>query len=210
MLWNPGLEVNKLRDDYFSRRYGDAAEVMRGFYDRLEHALCNAKMLKYKLAGGLASQSAQLFPMEHQQYEPTRYDRNNAPSLLESVAEMRACRELIDYALSKGLPDRIRARIREDADLFAYGENTVHFYNHMVLVDRHLRAGHRELARQELAKASVWAAKLEADTRSTTCASAHANAPNGLVASYDEAAYRRFQEKLSQPASATTKKAKKR
>ncbi|MBN1489652.1 MAG: DUF4838 domain-containing protein, partial [Phycisphaerae bacterium] len=131
MLWKPDLDVSTLRDDYFRKRYGDAAEVMRVFYDRLEYALCNAKMLKYKLSGGLASRSAKLFPMEHLQYEPTQYEHNNAPSLLESVAEMRACRTLIDYALSKDVPDRIRARIQEDADLFAYGEATVHFYNHM-------------------------------------------------------------------------------
>ena len=104
-------------------------------------------------------------------------------------------------------PDRIRARIREDADLFAYGENTVHFYNHMALVDRHLRAGQTDLARQELAKACVWAAKLEADTRSTTCASAHANAPNGLEASYAGKALKRFQEKLW-AGSATSKDAR--
>lgn len=203
MLWNPALDVNALRDDYFRKRYGDAAEVMRAFYDRIELALCNAKMLKYKLAGGLASQSSKLFPMEHQQYEPTRYEHNNAPSLLESVAEMRACRELIDYALSKDVPDRIRARIREDADLFAYGENTVHFYNHMVLVDRHLRAKRKDLARRELAKAGVYARMLEADTRSTTCASAHANAPNSLEASYAGKAFKRFQERLLRPDSAT-------
>jgi hypothetical protein len=163
-------------------------------------------MLKYKLARGLSAGSTDVFPMQHQKYEPTRFEHNDAPSLLESVAEMRACRELIDDALSRDVPERIRARIREDADLFAYGESTVHFLNHLVLVDRCLRAGQEDVARQELAKALVYAQKLEADTRSTSSASAHANAANGLAASSAEAALRRF-EKRPSPASASTTQA---
>ena len=38
MLWNPQAEVDRIVDDFFTKLFGDAAEPMRGFYEKMEAA----------------------------------------------------------------------------------------------------------------------------------------------------------------------------
>lgn len=200
MLWNPSADVAAMREDYFSKRYGPAANVMRAFYDRLETALCNVTPLKYTLARGLGAGREDLFPHKHMKLEPTRFETDDGPDLLEMLADMQACRMLIDYAGGMNLPERIRLRIAEDAALFAYGHRTVEFLTRLVLVDRYLRGGREDAARAEFARVDELAQALRADTRSTSFASSHANAKDGLEASFAEPAYERFQKRFAEKA----------
>ena len=94
---------------------------------------------------------------------------------------------------------RHRARIEEDEALFAYAENTVHFYNHLICVHQALQKDDEETARREFQKAAVFAERLKKDTKSTQFASSHANAPNALEASYVTRAYSRYLSRFAPP-----------
>jgi len=118
-LWDVKTDCEALWQDYFSRRYGTAAEVLRRFYETLQKMFCNVRPLKYNLAGQLERGAENLFPSQDLQYEPTPRCQSDRPSLLEIVGYGKACRELIDQAMKIQVSDRIHTRIAEDERLFA-------------------------------------------------------------------------------------------
>jgi hypothetical protein len=182
-LWDVKTDCEALWQDYFSRRYGPAADVMRRFYETLEKMFCNVRPLKYSLAGQLERGAADLFPTQDLQYEPTLPHQSDRPTLVEIVGYGRACRKLIDQAMNIRASDPIHARIAEDERLFTYGERTVGYYHACVQAFQLARAGKNEAARQHFREAQRLANVLREDTTSTKTASSHANAPDALTAS---------------------------
>jgi hypothetical protein len=192
MLWNPDLDVEALWTDYFAGRYGPAAETMREFYATLERALGNITRWKYDFASRLSRGDANLFPTLHLHEEEFHPETDDGPDLVETMAALARCRELLENAKAQPLPWRIRARLREDDGLFTYAETTFQFYAALIRVHHAVQKGDLEAARAAFREAVPLAEKLEQDTESTRWASSHANAPNALQASYVTAAYFRF------------------
>jgi hypothetical protein len=182
-LWDVKTDCEALWQDYFSRRYGPAAEAMRCFYETLEKMFCNVRPLKYSLARQLERGAENLFPSQDLQYEPASQHQDDRPTLLEIVGYAKACRELIDQAMKIRGSDRIHARIVEDERLFTYGERTVGYYDACVQAFRLARAGEKEEARRHFHEAQRLANLLREDTTSTKTASSHANAPDAFTAS---------------------------
>jgi len=182
-LWDVATDCEALWTDYFARRYGPAAETMRGFYLLLEKMLSNVRELKYGLAPRLNGGAANLFPSAEMRYERAEGVTCAGPTFLEIVAHGKTCRQLIDRALSLQLPDRIRARIVEDERLFTYGERTVAYYHACVEGFRAARAGRKDDARRHLARAVKLADQFRRDKTSPRHSSSHANAPDALSAS---------------------------
>jgi len=182
-LWDVETDCEALWRDYFARRYGPAAGVMRRFYESLEPMLSNANELKYGLARRLNRGAEDLFPDAHLRYDRRPGVECSGPTLLEMIEHGRRCRQLLAEARSKSLPPRVEARIAEDARCFEYAERTLDYYHACVRAFHEARAGRRETARRHDAEARRLAELLREDRLSAQHSSSHANAENALIAS---------------------------
>ncbi len=195
-LWDAKTDCEALWQDFFAKRYGPAAEIMRGFYESLEPMFSNARPLKYGLARRLARGSRDLFPDARLRYRREPGRECTGPTFAEILASGQKCREWIDRALSAELPQRVRQRIAEDERLFAYGERTVLYYDACASAYNAAWSGRVEEGRLFLQEAQRLAGLLRQDTRSTSTASSHANAENALAASGAAEALVRLEELL--------------
>ncbi len=209
MLWDPAADPGTLLDDYFSSRYGPAAGPMRRFYKSLETMLSNVRPLKYGLArrlqalglengGAAAGTGARLFTDPHLRYDATTPPKpGEGPSFRAMIAASRTCRERLAEARAIAAPERVARRIDEDEARFAYGEKTLQFYDDLVRASFALNGGRAAEAGELLAAARRLAGDLEADYRSTTRSSSHANAANALEASLAAPALVRLEKRLA-------------
>lgn len=170
-LWDVNTDCDALWSDYFARRYGPAAEVMRSFYDSLEKMLGNVEPLKgwrSSLASRLQRGEEELFVEPHLRYRRQPGIQCDAPTLLEMIAHGKECRTLIDRALELPVPEQIEARIVEDEQMFTYGERTLSYYDACVQAMELGRAGRLEEARLAFAEAKRLAELLRQDTSSVS------------------------------------------
>jgi hypothetical protein len=128
-LWDVDTDCRDLWADYFSKRYGRAAESMRRFYDCLEKMLADVTEIKYGLARRLNQGAADLFPSSHLRYERTPGVTCDRAAWIEIVQQSRTGRALLDKLLAGDLPDRVKARIAEDGQTFTYAERTLDYYD---------------------------------------------------------------------------------
>ncbi len=201
-LWDVTTDCAKLWDDYFARRYGPAAPTMRAFYECLEKMLCNVSELKYGLAGRLNSGAKDLFPTSHLRFRREEGVKCDGPTLEEIAAAAKTCRELIDLggaSLPRDLPERVKARIVEDEQLYTYGERTVLYYWECAQAFQLARGGKPDEARPHYDEAKRLADLLKADTGSPKHASSHANDANGLTASRAAGALAHIEKLLALP-----------
>jgi len=181
-LWDVETDCEALWGDYFERRYGPAADVMRRFYESLERMLSNVSEVKYGLARRLDRGVEDLFPAPHLRYERAEGVDCDGPTLVEIVEHAGTCRALIDRALGTDLPEPVKGRIAEDERTFTYGERTIAYLHECVQAFQLGRSGRRDEGRQHFAEARRLAELLRRDTTSTTKSSSHANAPNAFEA----------------------------
>lgn len=182
-LWDVQTDCETLWRDYFARRYGPAAGVMRHFYQTLEEMLCNATELKYGLAVRLEKGSPELFPNAQLRYRREPDQECHGPTFLEMLDHARRCRQLLSEVTALELRAEIKTRIAEDEQCFAYGERTLDYYHACVQAYTAIRAGQTAAAKTHYAEAQRLADLLRADTVSTSDSSSHANAENALLAS---------------------------
>jgi hypothetical protein len=200
-LWDVHTDCEALWEDYFTRRYGPAARTMRRFYESLEQMLSNVSELKYGLARRLDRGAEDLFPTPHLRRARESGLECEGPALLEIVGHADACRGSLGQALAMELPDRVKARIREDEETFTYGERTIRYLYECVEAFRLGRAGARDGARRHYREAVRIAELLRRDTTSTSLSSAHANAKNAFVATYATGALEHLAKLLDDPSS---------
>ena len=196
MLWDPELDSGRLLADYFASRYGPAAGVMRQLYDRMDVALCNVTMLKYRLSRRLSANEKDLFPQRHLKYDRTSFDTDDGPDFIEMRDAIDESLAILARARTLDLPERIQARLAEDAGPLHYAANTLHFYDVLVQATQLVHAGERKKAANLLPEMKRLANALENDTTSTKWSSAHGSAANALQASYVTKAYERLLEEL--------------
>ena len=166
-LWDVGTDCEALWKDYFTRRYGPAADTMRQFYESLEMMLSNVEPLKgwsNNLASRLNSGAKDLFNEPHLQYRRSPSVKADAPTLVEMVAAGQKCRDLIDRAMAADLPQRIKARIEEDQRQFTYAERTLAYYDECAQAFQLGRDGQLDEARRHLSEAKRVAELLRQDT----------------------------------------------
>ncbi len=182
--WDIDLPPDALFEDYFSGRYGAAAEAMRNFYRHLERMLCNISELKYLLGRrlGALEKGEPLFPDAHLAYAPA--PGLLGPSLLEMLAAAGQARKIIDGVRTRPHPERIVARLAEDERVFAYAERTLRFYDALCRAKTAADEGSAMKASGALLEARSLADLLKADLVAARLGSSHANALNALDASY--------------------------
>jgi hypothetical protein len=196
MLWKPDLDCQAMLRDYFAKRYGPAAEPMRKLYDRLDTALCNVTELKYHLSGRLNANAKALFSLKHMKYEKTHFEDNDGPDLMEMLAAIDDCRKMLQEISATDLPERVKARLAEDAGPLNYAANTIHFYDVLVRMTLLIHQGKKEEAGKLLPEMKRLAKALQDDTTSTKWSSSHASSPNAFEASYVKPAYARLLQVL--------------
>jgi hypothetical protein len=141
MLWDPGIDVAALKDDYTRARYENAAPTMGAFYDSLERAMINVpeylatpgedENLGGRLRAFSAGGAKELFPYRHLRLSGEHPPPDDGPSIEDSVRELDTTGSLIDQALAIPVSARARGCILEDEALFRYGDATVRLYYHM-------------------------------------------------------------------------------
>ncbi len=194
-LWDVTTDCGTLWRDYFAKRYGPAAEVMRGFYESLEQMFSKARQLKYGLARRLDRGTKELFPDARLRYRRKEGLECTGPTFTEILASGKKCRELIDRAMAADLPERVKKRIAEDERLFTYGQRTVLYYDACVSAFDAARSGRVEEGRRYQQEANRLAELLRRDTTSAAY-SYVGNAANAFVASRATGALGHLEELL--------------
>jgi len=196
MLWDPQLDTDALFADYLAKRYGPAAGTMRELYERLDTALSNVTMLKYRLSRRLSGNEKDLFPQQHMKYDEAHFDTDDGPDLVQMLAAIDDCLRRLERARAMDLPERIRARLEEDAGPLHYAANTLHFYDVVVRAHQLVHSGRNSQAADLWPEMKRLAKALESDTTSTKWSSSHASAADALQASYVTKAYDRLLKQL--------------
>lgn len=180
MLWDPNLNVDALLNDYYTGRYGPAADAMRKVHDCLRTAMSNAHVMRFPLQDALQNGAKPLFPTKHMRMEVSHPETDDGPDWVEILAAMKNARARMDQARAIGVPERIAARIAEDDRLLAYAENSVLLYDRAIAAQQALNNGDKAAARKALDESLPYQNKLKADKRSTKYGSSHVNSPDGL------------------------------
>lgn len=191
LLWNPQVDTDALLSDYFRERYSGAAGHTQRFYDSLEFALKNVSVLKYDLGRKLGRGSTDLFSKRH-------LSRDDFREVVQHIRDARRHIEVAQSLVMKvNMAERFAKRIHEDERLFAYAENSILFYDALIRTREAIDADKTDEAKAALKDAQLYAERLRADTESTKWASSHANARDGLEASYAAPALDRLRKTLS-------------
>lgn len=156
LLWDPGLNVDALLNDYFERFYPITNANMRAFHDHLEDAFRNITLLKTYLPIHLNANRSP-FSTNHFRYS----SKGSGPSLLETIESLRLARADIDAAFIECDNPVEISRLLEDERRFAYGEDMVRFYYHLARTAIFDESGKSSLAEREFAKVERAAADLQ-------------------------------------------------
>jgi hypothetical protein len=205
LLWNPSANVDTLLAEFQRRYYPTSFAQVAVFHAALESASANILALEYYVgafayggvkAGRLTVPNVPLFPLRHLPPDRRHGPPNDAPTWVETMSAMGEARRALDAALAACRDALERARLKDDARRFAYGEATYALYDHLVrTVERH-RAGDRAGAERELALADSAAIRLRTMRDVVQVAASHANARDGLDASHVEATLAWWRERL--------------
>jgi hypothetical protein len=201
-IWDVRTDCRQLWDDYFARRYGPTAPVMRRYYESLETMLSNAEMLKGwhpGLASRLEAGKSPLFPDSHLQYRREPGMKCDAPTMTEMIAAAETCRSLIDRARAMDSTERIQARLAEDERTFAYAERTLRYLDQCAQAYQLAWAGKKAEARKHYEEARRVAELLRKDTWSTSHCYTETFELNGFSATCATAALDRLAKLLEEP-----------
>jgi len=198
MLWNPGIDVDQLLDEFYNMYYGKIASQMKEFYETLETATRNMKYYKHyqyhkgvrhSLANKLTNDVKELFPLKHMKYDTVLNDGNAGISVVETVEMFKKCRKLIDDALILADTEPIIGRVLEDEMRFTYGEDMVLYLYYMTRTNLFRWKGQQLLAKRAFERARFFAEKLEKETEAVAGLKRFDNMKNGLKATWCREAY---------------------
>jgi hypothetical protein len=141
MLWDPGVDISALKDDYFAARYEGAAAPMREFYASLERAMVNVpeylatpgedENLGGRLRAFAAGTTKDIFPYGHLRMNGDHPPPNDGPSMEDSISELDTTERIMVKALAVRVSARAEECMLEDEALFRYADATVRLYYHM-------------------------------------------------------------------------------
>ncbi|KXK40423.1 MAG: hypothetical protein UZ16_OP3001000125, partial [Candidatus Hinthialibacteria bacterium OLB16] len=144
LLWDPSADSTALLDDYFGKFYPGTTQSTRSFYEHLERAFSNIKAIKhyvelaespiksYCLSNELNGMAKNLFPLMSLQYEESHPVTDDGLDMVEVMSEIELARKALNQSLLNCTDAIERRRLLEDEQRFAYGEATLHLFNHLV------------------------------------------------------------------------------
>ncbi|MGL1890513.1 MAG: DUF4838 domain-containing protein [Spirochaetaceae bacterium] len=202
MLWNVDTDVDKLLEDYYNNFYVEVSQNMRQFYELLEKAMCNAKAFKHyqynngirhQLSWILRDESKDVFPLKHLQYDTKIDDDNGGISVVEMISLLKECRVILDRALMGSRNSIVVERLLEDDARFTYTEDIIHFTYYLIQVNLQRKAKNESLAANSFKHAKRYAIQLENNTQMVKKTRRFDLFDNGLLASWCEPVYRKYQ-----------------
>jgi hypothetical protein len=190
LLWDPDADTGAILDDYFAGYYPVTRASTRRFYESLEQATANFKLLKSRVRAGraiygLARQMRQHLnplPLEHLRYATYHPARNDAPDVADMQAAMGAARVALDRSLAACPAGTERERLAEDDRRLRYAEATLDFFDHLVRLYAFDQLGDMAGATAEWRALDAVAGRLRRMTDASRAAGRDANAADGLQA----------------------------
>ena len=201
LLWDHKADSAEIIDEYFRLYYPTASQTTRQFYQHLEDAMANIKVLKhyvldesnkdgrYSPRMKLLNDKEELFPFDHIKYDVYKPKLNDGPDVVEIVDLMRLARKDIDAALLECTDETEKLRLAEDERRFEYGELMTGFQYHLIRVVLFHRSGDEALASREFQYLDIYANRLKQIVDLVQVSSSHGNAKDGLEASYAQPIY---------------------
>jgi hypothetical protein len=190
LLWDPRTDVERVLREYFTRYYPATSVTTRRFYEALETATANLKLLKHRVRVGRAiygvarqmRAGAAPLPLEHLRYETFHPPKNDGPDIVDMLAALRAARAALDQSIARAPAGPERERLGEDDRRLRYAEATVGFFDHLIRLYALDRMGDAARAREEWTKLQAVAARLRRMVDVVQVSSRDANAANALAA----------------------------
>ena len=207
LLWNPRTDVDRTLREYFSRYYPATSVTTRRFYESLETATANFKLLKHRARVGrsiygVARQmrgGAVPLPLEHMRYETFHPPRNDAPDIADMKAAMQAARAALDQSLARCSAGPEYKRLGEDDRRLRYAEVTLDFFDHLIRLYVFDQQRDVARARVEWDGLATAAARLRRMVEVVQVSSRDANAANAFVATEAVDVYEAFARRYGAP-----------
>lgn len=140
LLWDINSDVARILDEYFSSYYPLTTCSTRLFYEQLEKATANIKILKHYVETGDRknfSLSPRLlkgdpFQLDHLHYDTFHPVVNDADDVTEMMESMDQAKHFLDKSLIDCKKDDERQRLLEDKMRFDYGYAMYRYIYHLI------------------------------------------------------------------------------
>jgi hypothetical protein len=202
LLWDVNINPERVIDEYFTSCFPTTCSTTRKYYQQLEVASANSKILKhyvetdsvkrYTLAGGFLK--GELFPHQHMQYHEHHPVLNDGPDVTEMMNAMDMAKHFIEQSLIECNDRSEQARLIEDKNIFDYGYATYRYIYHMIRTSIFHRKGDKLMASMEFKIVEKYAGELEKMVDVVRISSDHSNALNGLDATRSVPAFNEFKK----------------
>jgi hypothetical protein len=190
LLWDPDADADAILADYYAGRYPLTRASTRRFYESLEQAMANFKLLKGRVRAGRAfyGLTRQIragqnpLPLEHLRYATFHPVRNDAPDVQDMKSALGDARAALDRSLAAGPSGPERERLAADDRRLRYAEATLEFFDHLIRLYAFDQAGEAAGAAAEWRALDAVAGRLRRMTDASRWAGRDANATDGLQA----------------------------
>ncbi len=207
LLWDPRTDVDRTLREYFALYYPATSVSTRRFYESLETATANFKLLKHRARAGRSiygvvrqlRAGALPLPLEHMRYETFHPPKNDAPDIADMKAAMQAARAALEQSLARCPAGSERERLGEDERRLRYAEATLAFFDHLLRLYAFDRQGDAVRAREEWKGLAAAAARLRRMVDVVQVSSRDANAVNAFVATEAVDIYEAFARRYGAP-----------
>ncbi|MBO9606084.1 MAG: DUF4838 domain-containing protein [Paenibacillaceae bacterium] len=204
LMWNPELDVEAFKEEFFRLYYKETAAVMAACYEKMELGSASLKYIKHYQEGAgkkwslfscLAGKEP-LFPLRHVRYDTRDDDPNAGISFLETIQAYADARTLLNQALVRCEDETAGRRLTDDDMRLAYGEAMLQFYDGMIRAMRLLDKGLLEPARLAFRQTQLHAEHLERMTEPLLAQTYYPDLANGFKASWAERSFVRLAGQL--------------
>jgi len=208
LLWDPGADVDRILREYYVGYYPATSATTRRFYESLETATANFKLLKhrarvgrsiYGVARQIRAGGAPLL-LDHMHYQTFHPPKNDAPDIVDMKAALRAARAALDQSLARCPAGSERERLKEDEHGLVYAEATLDFFDHLIRLYAFDQQGGGVGAREEWKGLAAAAARLRRMVDVVQVSSRDANAANAFCATEAVDLYEAFARRYGVPA----------
>ena len=190
LLWNINDDALTILDDYFRSYYPTTSETTRRFYEQLEIATANIKLLKatvgmapdvdYYLNSRLLN--GNLFELDHMHYDEFHPLVNDGPDVVQMIDAMEKAKAYLKQSLINCKEPAEKERLLEDRIRFDYGYAMYQYIFHMIRTSVFHKESDKKMAVIEFALVKKYAEQLRNMVDVVQSSSIHANAVNGLEA----------------------------
>ena len=190
LLWNVNEDAGAVVNDYFRLYYPTTTRTTQKFYEQLEIASANGKLIRHR--GGMENDQSyfvarrllegNLFELDHMHYEEYHPLVNDGPDVVEMIDAMELAKKHLEQSLIDCKNPVELQRLLEDAKRFEYGNASYRFIFHMIRTAIFHQKSDKGMAEREFAIVERYADQLRNMIDVVQSSSEHADSPNGFEA----------------------------